>query len=567
MTRRSSRIPDPKARAAFLALALASFIAAPLGALDFYSKGEPAELAEALTKAMSDEEIVGQLFMVAYRDPEPSQAFLASLKERSLGGIKIFGWNAKDDAQLCRSIGELQKTALEGRFRIPLLIATDQEGGWIRHVLGRTSESPGAMANGASGFAADAYESGKVIARELKAIGINMNFAPSVDVASNPKSWVIGSRSFSSDPRMAGILGAAFAKGSSSERVIPTAKHFPGHGDTALDSHLSLPVIDADWDTLWNRELLPFRMMAAEGAPAVMSGHLAFPKLTGGKAVPASLSSYFLQDLLRGKLGYSGVIVTDDLCMSGACDYAGSVAQAALMALEAGDDIVMFSSADEGAWKLVVQRCAADAVFRGKCRTSAARVLALKLRYLRGAGAVPVSPDPKALDAALPDKEGESIFISQAGRAVTWVKRGDLPLGPRSGRILLAGQFDNFFKEGLVHYPQAKTFRFGYMNQASERAAEALGLTQAAAGADVVIICVANDTSLLLLDALKGRGKKVIVLSVLSPAGILGYTWPDAIVAAYSYSRVSLAAAFSAIRGDIEARGEMPLREARKEAD
>lgn len=560
MASRPPRIAGRRAGTACLALALASALAQPLGALDFYSKGEPRELALALTRAMSDTEAVGQLFMVAYRDPEPSQAFLASLKERGIGGVKIFGWNAKDDETLCRSIGELQGKALEGRFRIPLLIATDQEGGWIRHVLGRTSESPGAMANGASGFAADAYDSGKVIARELKAIGINMNFAPAVDVASNPMSWVIGSRSYSSDPRMAGILGAAFAKGTSSERVIPTAKHFPGHGDTALDSHLSLPVIDAGWDRVWNRELLPFRMLAAEGVPAVMSGHLAFPGLTGGSPVPASLSSYFLSDILRGKLGYRGVIVTDDLCMSGACDYAGSVAKAALMAIQAGDDIVMFSSADEGAWKLVVERCASDPAFRERCRASAARVLELKLRYLRGPGAVPVAPDPKALDKALPDREGQSIFLSQAGRAVTWVKRGE-PLRAPPRRILLAGQFDNFFKEGLARYPEAKTFRFGYMNPAAQRPGEAAALLQAASGADAVIICVANDTSVLLLDALKGRGKEVVVLSVLSPAGILGYRWPDAVVAAYSYSRVSLAAAFAAIHGDIEARGAMPLRD------
>jgi beta-N-acetylhexosaminidase len=527
-------------------------------ALDFDAPGEAGPRARAIAAQMSPEEVVGQLFMIAYPGARPDQAFLDSILRRHIGGVKIFGWNAKDNAVLASSIAALQAKAAQGRFGVPLLVATDQEGGWIRHVGGKTSDSPGNMALGASGYPLDAYDSGRIIARELSAMGINMNFAPTVDVASNPKSWVIGSRSFSSDPRVAGILGSAFARGTASERVIATAKHFPGHGDTKLDSHTSLPSIDADWDTLWDRELLPYRMMAADGVPAIMSGHLSFPR-AAGSLCPASLSGFFLKEVLRGRIGFRGVVVTDDLCMSGASGYAGGVSRAALMALESGNDIVMFSSADEAAWDLVLEKARSDPAFLERCRDSARRVLELKLEYLRGPGSVSRSPAAADVAARLPDPAAESAYLSQAARAVTYIKKGDLPLPAGPGRVLLAGAFADFFEAGKEHYPQAAVFRFGFQTQAATRPAEAKALAAAAAQADTVIICVANDTSDLLLDSLAGSGKRVVVLSVLSPESVMDCAWPDAIVAAYSYSRASFSAAFSAIRGDIEARGVLPL--------
>ncbi len=536
---------------------LAPPLSAAPPALDFFSAGESSSIARELLARMGDEEVVGQLFMISYPGARPDKAFLDSLSRRHIGGIKIFGWNAKDEAVLAESVGLLQSTALATKGGIPLLVATDQEGGWIRHVGGRTSMSPGNMALGASGFAVDAYRSGQIIGRELAALGINMNFAPTVDVATNLKSWVIGSRAFSSDPLLVGSLGSAYARGSMKSRVIPTAKHYPGHGDTQSDSHTSLPVINVDWDTLWSRELLPYRMMAADGVPAIMSGHLAFPRLTKNLE-PASLSAYFLKDVLRGKIGFRGVIVTDDLCMSGATDYAGSVAQAAVLALASGNDILMFSSADEPAWRLVLERYRADARFREACRESALRILTLKLDYLRGEGAVSLKPRVEALPKQLPDPEAKDAFLSQAARAISYLKKGDLPL-KEGGKILLAGPFSDFFETGLAHYPQAASYRFGFQSPRDQRQVEIKELQAAIRGVDTVIICVANDTSILLLDALKDSGKRVVVLSVLSPAQLRSYSWPNAVVAAYSYSRQSFAAAFSVIRGDIQAQGILPI--------
>ena len=234
-----------------------------------------------------------------------------------MGSVKVFGWNTDDIHLVAKSITYLQKSANQGRFKIPLFVATDQEGGWIRHVKGGTLVTPGNMAIGAAGYPADSWYSAYYICEEIKALGINMNFAPTIDLFTDHQSTIIGTRAFSDDPDTTGVLGAAFASGSTAAGVIPTIKHFPGHGDTSLDSHGKLPVINIDFTTFKNRELVPYLYLIKEGVPALMSGHLSYPQIESSGA-PASLSKYFLTDLLRGQLGYKGLIITDDMMMVGA---------------------------------------------------------------------------------------------------------------------------------------------------------------------------------------------------------------------------------------------------------
>ncbi|MCL2181216.1 MAG: glycoside hydrolase family 3 protein, partial [Treponema sp.] len=276
--------------------------------MNFHDEGSPQELAAAIESAMTDEQALAQIYMLGWVGESPSPLILDWIRQRNIGGIKIFGWNTPNTQRLAETVGRLQGLSLSGQFGIPLLVATDQEGGWVRHIRGTTRETPGNMAIGASGYPRDAYLSGYYIGQELALVGVNMNFAPTVDLFTNRNSTLIGPRAFGNNPVNAGILGAAFMRGQLAAGVIPTAKHFPGHGDTDLDSHAFLPRIEADFNTIWNRELVPYRMLVAEGIPAVMSGHLAFPQTEGG-LTPASLSSWFLRDVLRGRIGFNGVVV------------------------------------------------------------------------------------------------------------------------------------------------------------------------------------------------------------------------------------------------------------------
>jgi beta-N-acetylhexosaminidase len=222
-------------------------------------------------------------------------------------------------------------------------VATDQEGGSVRHVKGDTSDTPGNLAIGSGGYPQDAYYTGYYIGLELRALGINMNFAPTIDIYSTIESTVIGPRSFGESPEYTGILGAAWAKGHADAGVIATAKHFPGHGDTDVDSHGALPSIDIDEETLFSRELVPFMSLIESGVPAIMTGHISFPKIVPN-GEPASLSKDFVTGILRNKLGYEGLVITDDIMMQGAWQYAGVVSNVVRLAIEAGNDIVISSS-------------------------------------------------------------------------------------------------------------------------------------------------------------------------------------------------------------------------------
>jgi beta-N-acetylhexosaminidase len=482
------------------------------------------------------------------------------IRDRNIGGIKIFGWNTGDTVRLAKTVGVLQQASLAGPFDIPLLVATDQEGGWIRHVKGSTSETPGNMAIGASGYPRDAYLAGYYIGRELAVLGINMNFAPTVDLFTNRDSSLIGTRAFGSDPVKAGILGAAFMRGQQAAGVIPTAKHYPGHGDTDLDSHGVLPEIDISFEALWERELVPYRMLAASGLPALMSGHLAFPKTSAANA-PASLSSWFLRDVLRDKIGYRGIVITDDLMMNGATAWAGSLSRTAKQALLAGNDIIMLSktpSLYDPVWTFLLGSMREDSGFRERVRDAARRTLAIKLRYLRGNPQVPLIPDLRKVETELPDSEGSGFFVNLAARSVTLVKpppenaAAGFPVTPENaGRVLLAGQFNDFFRAGKAAFPGADSCWY------SESQGSAL-LVSMARNADTIIFCLSDAAGLRMLRNLEALKKKVIVLSVLSPVFLESVSWAYAALAVYSYAPESFAAGFSAITGRIPAAGRLP---------
>jgi beta-N-acetylhexosaminidase len=531
------------------------FISPVLFSLSFADPGSPEELASAIEAAMSDEQALAQTFMLGWVGAEPSPLIMDWIRDRNIGGIKIFGWNTGDTLLLARTVGALQETSLAGTFKIPLLVATDQEGGWIRHVKGSTSETPGNMAIGASGYPQDAYLAGYYIGKELSVLGINMNFAPTVDLFTNRDSTLVGPRAFGSDPVKAGILGAAFMKGQQVAGVIPTAKHYPGHGDTDLDSHGVLPRIDVSFETLWERELVPYRMLAVEGLPAIMSGHLAFPK-TSAASTPASLSSWFLRDLLRDKIGYQGIVITDDLMMNGATAWAGSLSRTAKQALIAGNDIIMLSktpSLFDPVWTYLLDSMKTDAAFRRRVRDAALRTLTIKLRYLKGDQKVPYIPDPKRVEAELPDPEGAEFFLNLAARSVTIVKPRPPAVFPldseNQGQVLLAGQYGEFFRAGKAAFPGAAICRFAEGDQS---------LLLNARNASTIIFCLSDVEDLRRLRLLESLGKKVIVLSILSPVHLEKAGWVAGAVAVYSYAPESFAAGFSAITGRIPADGKLP---------
>ncbi|MBO4629647.1 MAG: glycoside hydrolase family 3 protein [Treponema sp.] len=520
------------------------------------------QLAQAIVDQMTDTELYSQILMFGWAGEEPEQLLYDWVK-RGLGSVKVFGWNTNDIHLVAKSISSLQADSQTNRFKIPLFVATDQEGGSIRHVKGDTMITPGNMAIGAAGYPTDAWYSAYYISREIRALGINMNFAPTVDLFTNHDSSIIGTRSFGDDPEKAGILGAAFAAGSQSAGVIPTVKHFPGHGDTELDSHGKLPVIDIDFETFKNRELVPYMYLIKENCPAIMSGHLSFPQIDASGA-PASLSKYFLTDLLRNQMGYDGLIITDDMEMVGATIYAGTISNAFKMAIEAGNDIILSSRTaqlNEALWYRNLNLMSDEPEFRARVKDAAYRVIKAKLDYYKSGNEIaPLYPDPDSIDNLIPDREGEMYFVEQACRSITVQKQGSMPLDTTtSGRILLLGSLTCFFNDALLRYPNAGQVYFNYETGPNETQWVIDQLPDISANYNTIIICVSSENHVKIANYFKDKGKKVVILSTMSPELTKQLSWCDTILLGYSWRcEFSLKAMLAALNGEYVPNGVKP---------
>lgn len=518
--------------------------------------------AARISESMSPDQLAGQVMMIGYYGEKPSPEIIRWIRENNIGGIKIFGWNADNLEILKQSIDTMQAAASETEFGIPLFVATDQEGGWVRHIKGNSSITPGNMALGASGIINDSYRTGYYIGEELRLLGINMNFAPTVDILINHDAHVIGPRAFSDDPLHTAILATSYANGMKKAGIICTAKHFPGHGRTEIDSHGWLPVIETELDELMETDLLPYDFLIREGLPAVMSGHIAFPNITGDKT-PASLSPYFLKEVLREKMGFDGIIITDDMQMNGAL-YKSTIIESCLSALKAGNDMVMISRNLDDYGKireLIIREIETDSSFEKQLRESVKRIVRAKLEYSEAwYGFSEKEAEEKRGFNTLPTEEASSFFRQQAYRSVSLIY-SDRPLPPvkELGKTLIAGQLRLFFDEGLKRFPKAHTYFFPYSPFYRAREADLAQLPGIAKQYDTVIFCTANPAAIELLESLEKTGCRVIVLSVLSPAYFAVTDWPDSGVAVYGTGRESVEAGFAAIAGEFIPEGTIPI--------
>lgn len=265
---------------------------------------------------------------------------------------------------------------LQGRSKLPLLIAADLEGGTAFRFPGATS-FPTNMGVGATGRIEDAAQLGRITALEGRAVGVHMNFGPVADINSNPANPIINTRSFGGDPATVAKLVAANVKATQAAGMLATAKHFPGHGDTETDSHISLPVIRADWARLREQELVPFRAAIAAGVDVIMSGHIAVPRLTGDSAAPATLSSLVMTDILRDSLGFKGLVVTDALDM-GALVAAYGGGEAAVKAFEAGSDLLLMPANPREVIRAMTAAIRSGRISQARFQRSLVRVLTIK---------------------------------------------------------------------------------------------------------------------------------------------------------------------------------------------
>lgn len=317
---------------------------------------------ENLLAKLSLREKIGQMLMFDFRkwqnsDEEKQSDYTVMsdevkglIQRNKLGNVILFAENFESVEQITRLNCAFQAAVENG---IPMLIGVDQEGGRVVR-MSHGCSLPGNMAIAASGSVENAYTAGFITGKELKAVGINADFAPSVDINNNPNNPVINVRSFSSDQNVTAKYGTAMAKGLQAAGVAASAKHFPGHGNTNVDSHIGLPFINSTYDELMRFEIVPFADAINNGCQMIMSGHIQFPNIEKNSVIskqdkhtmtlPATLSKKFLTDILRDELGFKGVLITDSMQMQAISSHIGSE-QANILAINAGVDILLMCTA------------------------------------------------------------------------------------------------------------------------------------------------------------------------------------------------------------------------------
>lgn len=426
------------------AAAAGSAVSAVPGAEDTEAAVDEAALAaeaDRILGGMSMDEKISQMIIPAIRtwdeqdvtDLGQVPALAEALRRHQYGGIILFSGNVIGNGQTAKLIADLQanNAQIEGvSTSIPYFIPVDEEGGIVVR-LGTGTRMTGNMAIGATGDGAkdNALATGIVLGEEMAALGFNVDFAPDVDVNNNPANPVIGTRSFSDDPQLVAELGEAFARGLAQNHIIATYKHFPGHGDTSVDSHIGTPSVDKTYEELRETELVPFEAAIRNGADMIMTAHITYPAIdeeqTFGDGMtkgfyPATMSGKMITEILRGDMGYDGVVVTDAMEM-GAIDAAGLVpgeqgsleyhVNVAEKVINAGVDILLIpmdlnSAARADSYDQYIAALAemtADGrISETRIDESVRRILRLKLKYgILEAGAEPAQNDPVQDSSAL----------------------------------------------------------------------------------------------------------------------------------------------------------------------
>ncbi len=339
------------------------------------------DYTENILAAMTVEDKIGQMLMFGFPGTEMTESSAELIKKYRPGGIILFGFNIENITQLKIFISEMQNEAALNDIP-PLFISTDQEGGKVRRITDGVTLFPGNMAIGAANDEKLAYAVGRITGMELRSVGVNMNLTPDVDINSNPDNPVINTRSFGSNKNIVSAMGSAYIKGIQKSNCIAVAKHFPGHGDTSKDSHKTLPQVNHSIDYLRENEFLPFQSAIESGVAGVMSAHISFPEITGSD-IPATLSPYFLTEILQTELKFDGIIMTDDLEM-GAIGKNIDAGDAALRAVNAGVDVLLFttfSSSLEKIYAALIDAYKNGQLSEERINVSARKIIRAKLNF------------------------------------------------------------------------------------------------------------------------------------------------------------------------------------------
>lgn len=526
-----------------------------------------ADAAVTTLRGMSLEQKVGQLFVTyvngqAADVPHPKNqsdfgvATAADMvRKYQPGGVIYFNNSSRDNIDTPRQIAQLSN-GLQKASKIPLLISIDQEMGVVTRIGPPATQLPGNMALGAGRSTKDAEEAARITGSELRAMGINQNFAPDADVNSNPANPIIGVRSFSSDPKLSADMVAAQVKGYEGRRwfdmtsVTSTAKHFPGHGDTSEDSHTALPVSNRSLEQWRQIDAPPFKAAIDAKIDSIMTAHIQVPQIDPS-GNPATLSPKIITGLLRDELKYDGVVVTDSLEMAGVRKL-HSDAEIPVLAIKAGVDQLLMPPNLGVAIDSVVKAVRSGEITEQRIDQSVLRILKMKL--LRGV-MLTAEVDENKVDQVVGSNTQQAQAI--ADRTVTVVRNDGQALPLNATAPLVVGTSDATTSALATRLKGTK-----FVTSTSPTAAQIQQAVAAAANADKIVVLTNNASTrpaqVDLLNQLAATGKPVVAAATGNPYDVAhsnAKTW----LATYSTTTVSMEALARVLLGEVKPQGKLPV--------
>jgi len=523
---------------------------------------------------------VGQLMVCGFDGLTASPQIKELIREYHIGGVILFARNIGSTRQVLRLTSELQQIARDAGYQRPLLICADQENGVVRRLGTGTTVFPGAMLLSAAGSPENAYSVGKASGMELKALGINWNLAPVVDISNNPENPVIGVRSFGEDPYTVTVYAREMIRGMREAGVITTLKHFPGHGDTVTDSHLDLPVIRHTMERMEKIELMPYRQLIPEGVDAIMTAHIHFPAIDGEDCIPATLSKNIVTGILRNRLGFRGVVTTDCMEMKAVKNTIGT-AKGSIATIKAGVDMVMISHTFElqkETAELLVKAVSEGEIGEETISGALERIRKLKERYLSWINLSEGCQNAEQDD--LPEMIGgirhRNLARDIYRKGITLYKNdgGLLPISADSGQkvLVIYPRGQNIVQVEDIQYsscllgnavrevfPAAETFEFSD-NPDAEEIASVLSRSDEY---DIIIAgtmsAMHNQGQARLVSGLLNRKRNVVLVAMKSPYDFACFPDARACVATYEHTYPALEAAARVIFGFDWPLGKMPV--------
>lgn len=336
---------------------------------------------EKIISSMAMDEKIGQLVIIGFAEDTPKETLINAIKKDKVGGFILFRRNYSNFKSLYDLVSQLKE--LNKNNSLPLFIAVDEEGGTVSRIPKEGITMPDAKIFGTINDLALTEKSGSIIGKQLYSAGINMNFAPVLDILSRDDNTLLKRRSYGKDVDRVSAHGISFIKGLTEEGIIPVPKHFPGHGHTKVDSHVGLPVINIDRSIMAQRELVPFRNAIDKGMDAIMVGHLAYPQIDpSGK--PATRSKVFLTDILRKELGFKGIAISDEIEMIGFANGEDSIEDAVIESFNAGIDVFVIghtAEIQERVLKALKDGVSTGLITEERINESLIRIVQIKRKY------------------------------------------------------------------------------------------------------------------------------------------------------------------------------------------